>query len=124
MRTVATVCTILTCVLAVAACSAPIPTELKLAASGKRAINDQPGTEINAQRFACAERMLNLSPASQAKEIDARVLSKGEPVIIEVDAMLLNVGSYGRSLPVTYHCEYLGGALTLAKWTRGLTDSK
>jgi hypothetical protein len=124
MRTVAAICTILICVLAVAACGTPVPTELRLPASGRRSVNDQPGTEINAQRFACAERMLNLSPATQAREIDARVLSKGEPVVIEVDALLLDFGTYGRSLPVTYHCEYLGGTLTLGKWTRGVTDNK
>jgi hypothetical protein len=124
MRTVAAICTILIWVLGAAACSTPVPTELRLSSSGKRSVNDQPGTEINAQRFACADRMLNLSPASEAREIDARVLSKSETVVIEVDALLLNFGTYGRSLPVTYHCEYVGGALTLAKWTRGLTDSK
>jgi hypothetical protein len=65
--------------------------------------------------------MLNLSPVLQATNIDARVVSSADPVIIEVDAVLKNFGTAGHDQPVTYHCEYMGGSLTLGKWTRGLT---
>ena len=124
MKSAAVIFATLVCVVAVAACSMTVPREMKLSYTGKRKVNDEPGTNIDNQRFACADRMLNLSPATEAKDVDAHVVSNGEPVIIEVDAVLKNFGNAGREMPVTYHCEYLGGALTLGKWTRGaLTES-
>ena len=124
MRNAAVFFAILIGAAAIAACSTGrIDREMKLSNPAKRSVNDEPGTNINAQRSACADRMLNLSPATEAKDVDVRVLSQDQPVVIEVDAVLLNFGSYGRERPVTYHCEYLGGALSLGKWTRGLTES-
>lgn len=123
MKTAAVFFAIVFCIVTVAACSAPVPRELKLSYSGKRKINDEPGTDINAQRFACAERMLNLSPATELRDIDAKVVSTDSPVIIEVNAVLRNFDGAGSELPATYRCEYLGGNLSLGKWTRGLTQS-
>lgn len=113
---------IMICAAAIAACSITVPSQMTLSNPNKRKTIDEPGTNIDSQRFACADRMLNLSPAVKAVDIETRVLSKDDPTIIEVDALLKNVGSSDHDLAVSYHCEYLGGALTLGKWTRGITS--
>jgi hypothetical protein len=93
---------------------------MKLADPQNRKTVDSPGTNLDAIRLACAETMLNASPAIEATDINARVLSQGDLVVTEVDALLKNVGAFSQSLPVTYRCEYLKGHLASGVWTRGL----
>jgi hypothetical protein len=103
-----------------ASCATSVPNEMKLADPNNRKTINQPGTNIEAMRFACAETMLNASPATEASDIVVRVLSTSNPTIMEVDAILKNVGAFRGNLSVTYHCEYQNGSLTLGTWTRGL----
>ena len=111
---------LLACVLA--ACNASVPSKMTISDPRKRRVDTEPGTSLRAQRFACADGMLNVSPVTEATDITVREIATGDPVIIEVDAVLKNFGSYGRDQPVTYHCEYLGGSLTASRWVRGITE--
>jgi PBP1b-binding outer membrane lipoprotein LpoB len=104
----------------IAGCAVTVPREMKLADPSNRKTVDHPGTNLDSIRLACAETMLNASPASEATDIDVRVLSQGEIVVTEVDAVLKNVGMLNTSLPVTYRCEYRNGELASGTWTRGL----
>jgi hypothetical protein len=112
--------TLLACMLA--ACNASVPSRMTVSDTKKRRVDTEPGTSLSAQRYACADGMLNVSPVTEATDIDARVVATGDPVIIEVDAVLKNFGSFGHDQPVTYHCEYLGGSLTASRWVRGITQ--
>lgn len=104
----------------ISGCANTVPREMKLADPHNRKTVDHPGKNLDSIRLACAETMLNASPAIEATEIEVRVLSQTDPVIIEVDAELKDVGMFNQSLPVTYRCEYKEGSLALGTWTRGL----
>jgi hypothetical protein len=103
-----------------AGCAVTVPNEMTLSDPQNRKTVDNPGTNVDAIRLACAETMLNASPASEATDVNVRVLSQGDLVVTEVDAVLKNVGMFGRAMPVTYRCEYLKGRLASGAWTRGL----
>lgn len=104
----------------ISGCATTVPREMKLADPNNRRTVDHPGMNVDAIRQACAETMLNASPATEANDIDTRVLSATDPAIIEVDATLKDVGMFNQNLQVTYRCEYREGSLTLGTWTRGL----
>lgn len=105
-------------------CAVTVPREMKLSDPTHRKSVDHPGKNIDAMRLACAETMLNASPATEATEIDARVLTTGDPVVTEVDAVLHNLGVFNQSLAVTFRCEYREGSFTFGTWTRGLTGGQ
>lgn len=107
-------------VFAFAGCAVTVPKEMKLADPYNRKVVDNPGTNLNDISLACAETMINVSPATEATDIDVRVLSQGDLVVTEVDAVLKNVGAFNNNLPVTYRCEYRNGHLASGIWTRGL----
>ncbi|BEV72284.1 hypothetical protein THUN1379_17660 [Paludibacterium sp. THUN1379] len=105
---------------ALVGCAVTIPKEMKLADPHNRKTVDNPGTNLDAIRLACVETMLNASPATEAIDINVRVLSQGDLVVTEVDALLKYDGMFNQRLPVTYHCEYRNGRLASGVWTRGL----
>ncbi len=107
--------------LAASANAADYPSELKLDHPDHRAIVNKPGKDLEAMQEACPRSMLNNSPATEARNINERILRTYDGVIIETDAELLNVvvGSEKKNVPVTYRCEYRDGLLTLGIWTRG-----
>lgn len=105
-------------------CAFTIPHEMKLLDPSHRKSVNHPGKNIDAMRLACAETMLNMSPATEATEIDARVVTNGDLVVAEVDAVLPNLGLFSQSLGVTYFCEYREGFLTFGTWTRGLKGTQ
>lgn len=108
--------------LSLAAQGAEYPSELKLDHPDQRRVVAQPGKTLPAMQAACAETMLNQSPATMAQDIQEHFLRTEDEVVIEVDAELsggtLPAGK--KSLPATYRCEYRDGYLTLGIWTRGL----
>ena len=97
-------------------CAVEVPRQMALSNPHNRHTVDNPGTDVNAIRKACAETMLNASPAEAATNIDAKALSGGSVVTVTVDATLL--GQFGRD--ITYECVYTDGRLTSGRWTRGL----
>lgn len=103
-----------------AGCAVTVPTEMRLEDSNNRKLVDNPGTNLDSIRLACAESMLNASPANEATNIDSRIVSQGDIVVSEVNATLNNLGGFKQSLPVTFRCEYQRGKLISTSWTRGL----
>lgn len=102
------------------ACAITVPQEMKLSDPNNRKLVDHPGHNIDSMRLACAQSMLNASPATEAVDIQATVVSSKNPTIVNVDAVLLDVGFFKSALPVTYRCQYSDGYLTNTNWTRGL----
>lgn len=109
-----------TLAVAITGCATEVPRTMQLADPAHRHTVDNPGTDIKALRHACAETMLNASPSAIATDINVRVLSAGNPAILDVDAILPKLGFWKQDLPVTFHCEYQDGHLKSFKWTRGL----
>ncbi len=105
----------------VSANAADYPSELKLDHPDHRAIVNKPGKDMEAMQEACPRSMLNNSPATEARNINERILRTQDGVIIETDAELVNVpiGSEKKNMAATYRCEYRDGLLTLGIWTRG-----
>ncbi len=108
--------------LSLATQAADYPSELKLENPQMRSVVAQPGKALPAMQSACAQSMLNQSPATEARDIQEHFLRTEDEVVIEVDAELsggtLPAGK--KALPATYRCEYRDGYLTLGIWTRGL----
>ena len=101
------------------------PTELTLAHPDQRQMSNPAGKSMEAMQAACPQSMLNIAPATQARNISERVLRYGnnqDQTIIETDAELVNVpvGTEQKTIPVTFRCEFRDGLLTLGVWTRGL----
>lgn len=106
--------------VALVACTTTTPTEMTLRDPYHRRINQEAGSTLEATVKRCAENMLNASPVDRAAEISPRVISPHNPMIIEVDALLLDFGVFRVQRPVTYRCEYSGKSMTKGFWTRGL----
>lgn len=64
------------------ACAVTVPREMRLADPSHRKLVDHPGKNIDSIRLACAETMLNASPVTEATDIDVRVLSTGDLVVV------------------------------------------
>ncbi len=108
--------------LSVGAHAGDYPSEIKLDHPEQRMIVAQPGKTLAAMQSACAQSMLNQSPATEARDISEKILRTEDEVVIEVDADLVDVplASGKKNLSATYRCEYRDGYLTLGIWTRGL----
>lgn len=103
-----------------AACATTTPSEMTLQDPLHRRVEQEAGLTLEATVKRCAENMLNASPSDRAVEIHPRVISPNNPVVIEVDAVLPNVGMFHEQRFVTYRCEYSGKLMTRSFWTRGL----
>lgn len=106
--------------VALTGCATEVPTELSLERGAPRIVDDHPGTSVSAMRRACANTMLASAPADHALQVTPKTLAEGTLTVIEVDAVLTDIGMFRQELPVTYRCEYRDGRLTLGTWVRGL----
>jgi|SRR5450830_244778 len=110
-------------VIGLSACSTVIPTEMSLADPSHRDLENEAGSNNNITIRRCAENMLKDSPANHAVGIKTRIISP-TPLVIEVDAVLTNIGPFNQRVLVTYRCEYTNRNLTSATWTSGSTRAK
>lgn len=106
-------------VVALSGCATQIPTTLTLKDPHHRHINDEVAATDEATARRCVENMLNASPAVSATDISTKVIGTGRNVIVDVDATLLDVGFFGRSLPVSFRCTGVNGMMSTT-WTGGL----
>lgn len=106
-------------VMALSACATPIPKTLKLKDPHHRHINDEVAATDEGTARRCVENMLNASPAVSATDISTNVIGTGRNIIVDVNATLLDVGFFGRSLPVSFRCTGVNGMMSTT-WTGGL----
>jgi hypothetical protein len=94
---------------------------MKLTDPSHRQATPAKDTSSNELRRACADMMLNSSPAVEAKDIQAVVTSQSATgATVDVRATLLPTTPMGTDRPVAYRCVYQGTKLINAKWTAGL----
>jgi len=110
-------------VIGLCACSTVIPIEMTLADPSYREMENEAGSNNNMAMRRCAENMLKDSPANHAVGIKARIISP-TPLVIEVNAVLTNIGPFNQRIPVTYRCEYTNRNLTSATWTSSSAGAK
>ena len=100
-------------------CADTTPREMSLADPNNRELLTETDDNLQSMQRVCAENMLNASPASEAINISPRVMSNLEEKVIEVDALLVDIGYFKEDLPVTYLCKFKNGTMTYATWVRG-----
>jgi len=105
------------------ACSSmkPMPTEIVLKDSNNRRVEDVAGRTPQDTATICAYNMANASPARFGiRDIRYRIIGVDNPLVVEVDGVLTDVGGQPSSLEVTWRCEISGGRFIQQKWVRGL----
>lgn len=97
-----------------------VPTELVLKDPQHRVLEDNVAMDVQSVRIACAKSMLSASPGYRARNIETRVISTGEIITVEVDAVIEMNMEWNREREVTFNCSYKGGHIYQTHWTRGL----
>jgi len=98
-----------------------MPTDISLKNSRDRHLDDTAGGSPQETATKCAYNMVNASPSpTGATQIRYHIIGVNNPLVIDIDAALVDVGQFGGSVPVTYRCEYSQGKLISTKWTSGL----
>lgn len=99
----------------------PMPTEIFLKDPNNRHIGDVAGHTPQDTATICAYNMANASPARfGVRDIRYRIIGVDNPLIVEVDGILTDIGGETSSLEVTWRCEISGGRIIQQKWVRGL----
>jgi hypothetical protein len=109
--------------LSLSACSSmkPMPTEIVLKDPNNRHLEDVAGRTSQDTATICAYNMANASPARFGiRDIRYRIIGVDNPLIVEVDGLLTDIGGQLSSLEVTWRCEISGGRFIQQKWVRGL----
>jgi hypothetical protein len=105
------------------ACSSmkPMPTEIVLKDPNNRHVEDIAGRTPQDTATICAYNMANASPARFGiRDIRYRIIGVDNPLVVEVDGVLMDIGGQSSSLEVTWRCEISGGRFIHQKWVRGL----
>lgn len=123
MNTISKTINTLLTVAFVTSCATPaplMPKELFLKDPSNRQLDEAIGSTKEENATKCAYNMINMSPSRiGAKNLEYRIIGVSNPLVIEIDATLLNIGTFGEGREVTFRCEILNGKLS-TKWTRGL----
>jgi hypothetical protein len=98
-----------------------MPTEIVLKDPNNRHLEDVAGRTSQDTATICAYNMANASPARFGiRVIRYRIIGVDNPLIVEVDGLLTDIGGQPSSLEVTWRCEISGGRFIQQKWVRGL----
>jgi hypothetical protein len=107
-------------VICAAGCATGVPSTLTVPDPQHRYQNiDVAMTDAGTVR-RCADNMLNASPANLATNVTTRAAGTGSNIVVDVGAILNNVGMFNESVPVTYRCTYRNGIMVHGTWTSGL----
>ena len=98
-----------------------MPTEIVLKHPDNRHVEDAAGRTPQDTATICAYNMANASPARFGiRDIRYRIIGVDNPLVVEVDGVLMDIGGQSSSLEVTWRCEISGGRFVHQKWVRGL----
>lgn len=98
-----------------------MPTEIVLKDPSDRHVLEVAGRMPQDAATICAYNMANASPARFGiRDIRYRIIGVDNPLVVEVDGILTDIGGEPSSLEVTWRCEISGGRFIRQKWVRGL----